>query len=250
MADLTTLYRGEQTPFSSFGRSNLMKGRWFTPNPELARGYANYPGGVVRSVDASASELKQAQKFKNYLKYTKNLGARISPNPEVVVAPRSLLNRASINWGQTLKHNVDVSKLAAQVYGPKILQKGIRALSFLGSLPAQAGIMTMYPTTANVDETDMNWEDFRRLQVKEEHLARRKKELKGYLKKYFQTYHRGPDDIIDERIEKVITRDSVPSGDSGRDFQPQRPDKPGGFTDPGKGSYGPWKSKGGIVNLL
>ena len=128
MAHLTTLYRGEQTPFSSLGRSNLMKGRWFTPNPEFARGYANYPGGVVRSVDATASELAKAKKFKNYLKYAKNLGARISPNPEVMIAPRSLLNRASINWGQTLKHNLDVSRLAAQLYGPKILEKGIGAL--------------------------------------------------------------------------------------------------------------------------
>ena len=44
MADLTTLYRGEPSPFSKLGRSNLMKGRWFTPNPELARGYANSEG--------------------------------------------------------------------------------------------------------------------------------------------------------------------------------------------------------------
>ena len=40
----------------------------------------------------------------------------------------------------------------------------------------------------------------------------------------------------------------VPTGD-GRDFQPQRPTRPGGFTDPGKGSYGPWKADGGIVDL-
>ena len=244
--NLTTLYRGEQTPFSWLGRSNLMKGRWFTPNPELARGYANYPGGVIRSVDATASELGLAKKLKNYLKYTKNLGARISPNPEVVIAPRSLLNRASINWGQTLKHNVDVSKLAAQLYGPKILDKGLRSLSMLGSLPAQAGIMTMYPTTANVDETDMTLEDFRKLRAVEKLLAKRRN-IPG------TPLIRTGDGRIrtgDGPVEKVITRDSVPSGDRGRDFQPQRPTRPGGFTDPGKGSYGPWKSKGGIVNLL
>ena len=28
-----------------------------------------------------------------------------------------------------------------------------------------------------------------------------------------------------------------------------RPDKPGGFTDPGKGSYGPWKADGGLINF-
>jgi len=172
--DLTTLYRGEPSPFSSLGRSNIMKGRWFTPNPEFARGYANYPGGIVRSMKVTPSELEYAQKFKNYLKYTKGMGARISPNPEVVISPRSLLNRASINWGQTLKHNVDVSKLAAQLYGPEILKKGLRSLSFLGSLPAQAGLMTLMPTTANVDEADMTWEDFKKLQMVEKLLAKRR----------------------------------------------------------------------------
>ena len=28
---------------------------------------------------------------------------------------------------------------------------------------------------------------------------------------------------------------------------PQRPDRPGGFTDPGKGSYGPWSAQGGYM---
>ena len=34
----------------------------------------------------------------------------------------------------------------------------------------------------------------------------------------------------------------------GKDFQPQRPSKPGGFTDPGKGSYGPHKAYGGRID--
>ena len=29
-----------------------------------------------------------------------------------------------------------------------------------------------------------------------------------------------------------------------------RPDKPGGFTDPGKGSYGPHKADGGLINYF
>ena len=36
-----------------------------------------------------------------------------------------------------------------------------------------------------------------------------------------------------------------PRGDGGR----PRPDKPGGFTDPGKGSYGPHKADGGLINF-
>jgi len=41
-----------------------------------------------------------------------------------------------------------------------------------------------------------------------------------------------------------VARDFDPKQDTGR-----RPDKPGGFTDPGKGSYGPHKAQGGIVDL-
>jgi len=61
--------------------------------------------------------------------------------------------------------------------------------------------------------------------------------------------------IADTRtIPSQIRKDAqriVPKGPtSGRDYQPQRPDKPGGFTDPGKGSYGPWKSRGGIIGAF
>ena len=37
-----------------------------------------------------------------------------------------------------------------------------------------------------------------------------------------------------------------PHGDGGGS---PRPDKPGGFTDPGKGSYGPHKADGGLINF-
>ena len=49
------------------------------------------------------------------------------------------------------------------------------------------------------------------------------------------------------RPKETYVSPARPHGD-GRNFQPQRPDKPGGFTDPGKGSYGPWKAKGGIID--
>jgi len=41
-----------------------------------------------------------------------------------------------------------------------------------------------------------------------------------------------------------VTHSFDPKQDTGR-----RPDKPGGFTDPGKGSYGPWKAQGGLIDL-
>ena len=54
---------------------------------------------------------------------------------------------------------------------------------------------------------------------------------------------------VKNRKEKIM-----PSGDGGG-WSPgvgaeQRGSNAPGFTDPGEGSYGPWKSKGGIVNLL
>jgi len=48
--------------------------------------------------------------------------------------------------------------------------------------------------------------------------------------------------------KKTYVSPARPHGD-GRNFQPQRPTKPGGFTDPGKGSYGPHKADGGLINF-
>ena len=153
MANFTTLYRGEPTPFSWLGRTenNMLKGRFFTPDPELARGFANQPGGLIRSMDVTPTQLTDAQKFKSGLKYNKGFDW-LNPNKDVVVASKKLLTEAkpSINWGQTLKHNVDVSKLAAEIYGKQGLgflkNNALRTLAFLGSLPAQVGIMALSPT--------------------------------------------------------------------------------------------------------
>jgi hypothetical protein len=54
---------------------------------------------------------------------------------------------------------------------------------------------------------------------------------------------------------KIRKEKIMPSGDGGGGWSPgagaeQRGSNAPGFTDPGEGSYGPWKSKGGIVNLL
>ena len=54
-------------------------------------------------------------------------------------------------------------------------------------------------------------------------------------------------------------REPTPSGNGGGgwspgvgggNYQPQRATRAGGFTDPGKGSYGPWKSRGGIIGAF
>ena len=151
--DLTTLYRGEPTPFSGLGRTenNMLKGRFFSPDSELARGFAQRPGGVIRSMDVTPNQLIDTQKFKSGLKYKKGFDW-LNPNKDVVVASKKLLSEAkpSINWGQTLKHNVDVSKLIAETYGKQGLgflkNYGLKGLQILGSLPAQVGLMTLSPT--------------------------------------------------------------------------------------------------------
>ena len=47
--------------------------------------------------------------------------------------------------------------------------------------------------------------------------------------------------------KKTYVSPARPHGDGGG--RP-RPDKPGGFTDPGKGSYGPHKADGGLINFF
>ena len=46
--------------------------------------------------------------------------------------------------------------------------------------------------------------------------------------------------------KKTYVSPARPHGDGGG--RP-RPDKPGGFTDPGKDSYGPHKADGGLINF-
>ena len=71
--DLVTLFRGEPTPFSNLGRTenNMLKGRFFSPDSELARGFAQRPGGVIRSMDVTPTQLSDTMKFKSGLKYKK-----------------------------------------------------------------------------------------------------------------------------------------------------------------------------------
>ena len=151
--DLITLFRGEPTPFSNLGRTenNILKGRFFSPDSELARGFAQRPGGVIRSMDVTPAQLSDTMKFKSGLKYNKGFDW-LNPNKDVVVASKKLLSEAkpSINWGQTLKHNIDVSKVLGEIYGKQGLgflrQNAFRTLAMLGSLPAQVGLMTLAPT--------------------------------------------------------------------------------------------------------
>ena len=237
--NLTTLYRGEPSPFSWFGRGNLMKGRYFTPDLSLAKLHASGLGGTIKSMTANAAELAAAKKFKNYLKHTKKIMPWLNPHPDVVTAPRSLLNKSALNWGQTLAHNLSTGSNFLKNYG-------IKSLSALGSLPLQAGIMTLTPTAVNKDEADMSAEDFRNLAIQERRYSKHRNvpgtpivpvgaEAYGHSRGVTDTG--GYDGPPTRNFDPVAAR-------------PQRPTRPGGFTDPGRGSYGPWMSHGGLARIL
>ena len=237
--NLTTLYRGEPSPFSWFGRGNLMKGRYFTPDLNLAKLHASGVGGTIKSMTANAAELAAAKKFKNYLKHTKKIMPWLNPHPDVVTAPRSLVNKSALNWGQTLAHNISAGSDFLKNYG-------IKSLSALASLPVQAGIMTMYPTTANADEAGMSAEDFRNLAIQQRNLSQHRN-VPGtpIVPVGAEAYGHSRGGTDTGGYSGPPTRSFDPGA-----AQPQRPTRPGGFTDPGRGSYGPWMSHGGLARIL
>ena len=59
------------------------------------------------------------------------------------------------------------------------------------------------------------------------------------------TTAKGSPTIISKPKPKPYVSPARPHGNGGG----RRPDKPGGFTDPGKGSYGPHKADGGLINF-
>ena len=159
MADLTTLYQGifgspwEPTPKSS--GQNVGRGRWYTSDPATARSYAKglttgtgtpKLGGRVYSMDVPTKSLSQSTKFSDILGRMgyDHLG-EFSKKPNVHLATKKMITEGApkINWGQTLGANLDV--LGSKGLG-FLRNNALRTLAMLGSLPFQAGIMTLAPT--------------------------------------------------------------------------------------------------------
>ena len=86
-----------------------------------------------------------------------------------------------------------------------------KGLTFLSSLPVATLTMVLQSTPANADEANMELEDLAKLATE--------------------------NNIEAEGIETI-------DDDGG-----QRGSNAPGFTDPGKGSYGPWKAQGGLIDL-
>jgi hypothetical protein len=158
MADLTTLYRGvdelvdDFTPKSFEG--DILKGRWWSEDPKASRNYAKGMlkgppklGGVVYSMDVDpGGALSKSTKFKDKL-ISKGYDFLDNPkwNPNVHLATKELITEGApkINWGQTALTNLET--LGSKGLG-FLKNNALRTLAFLGSLPAQAGIMTLSPT--------------------------------------------------------------------------------------------------------
>ena len=163
-----------------YGKSSLnvggtgLQGQWYTTDPARARNYMpssfekhswfdpkagpkhktfGYPmgeydkaksittkPGLIKSMDLSP---KDFEKVKSFTKKVPNLsGYGFATNlPNEFLVPKTFIQNRnpSINLGQTLR-----------AYGNRGLgflkQNAFRTLAMLGSLPAQAGIMTLSPT--------------------------------------------------------------------------------------------------------
>tara|TARA_R100001086_G_C11734585_1_gene230687 strand:+ start:46 stop:717 length:672 start_codon:yes stop_codon:yes gene_type:complete len=153
------LYRGvdelidDFTPKSFEG--DILKGRWWSEDPTASRKYAQgllknpkpQLGGVVYSMDVDpGGALSKSTKFKDKL-ISKGYDFLDNPkwDPNVHLATKELIKEGApkINWGQTALTNLET--LGSKGLG-FLKNNALRTLAFLGSLPAQVGIMTLSPT--------------------------------------------------------------------------------------------------------
>ena len=132
------------------------------------------------------------------------------------------------------------------------LGKGITTLA---SLPAQAALMTLHSTPVNADEIDGF--DMKSMMAKEAFFKKKQKQA-GVFKqiKEKQLADAAAKAKADAAAAaKARAKGSFnPSGPTQASIRRDRADKSGkghsgGFTNPGKGSYGPHKADGGLINF-
>jgi hypothetical protein len=200
MADLTTLYRGQNW----FGPSNYLQslnpgmpgsgniggltksqlsrlaGQYWTTNPRMADAY----GPKIRSMKVPSNYLDKFKRFEKMVtKLPSGTYKHAGVPPTAYLVPKSTIKNVSsgIDLGKTFKHQarninyplkglIDEGKILKAGWdimgegyttGDKLSQlgknisseglaflknKAFRTLAMLGSLPAQAGIMTLSPT--------------------------------------------------------------------------------------------------------
>jgi len=201
---LDQLYGGGKT--TSIGGTGL-QGQWYTTDPARARAYMptsfqkfsyfdpnlgpKFMGfgdpvgafdpsksittkpGVIKSMNLSDLDFEKVKAFTQ--KVPTLQGYQFATNlPNEYLVPKTFLQNRnpSINLGQTLRAYGDV--------GLNFLKnRALQTLGLLGTLPAQAGIMTLTPTIANAGEAGMTINDFTALRAAENQEARRVNQYKN-----------------------------------------------------------------------
>ena len=149
--DLVSLFRGQpmfgQTSnmaLSNYPSEKMLSGKFFSPDLDLAKSYAknsSFPS-VVKEMKVPSNVLDKAYNFKSRLQtLPSKTFEMINMNPRVVIANKNMLRnyKPSINIPATISSNF------SQGLG-FLKQNALRTLAMLGSLPFQAGIITLSPT--------------------------------------------------------------------------------------------------------
>ena len=201
-----TIMGGGATGLSSKELGRL-SGQYWTQDADLAARYAGKKG-QIRSMKVPSNYLDKFSKFQNRIinlpsgKYTlaESAGGHLVPKsvlknyPSRLNLGKTLANYMShkdypgkllkAGW-QTMGDDYTFSDKLSRL-GKNITHEGLdnlryfrrnllpRGLSVLGSLPLQAGLMTLTPTAVNEDEADMTVEDFKKMQMMEDFFSKRK----------------------------------------------------------------------------
>ena len=149
----------------------------------------------------------------------------------------------------------DAFRAAPTKYASTALNWLGKGITTLASLPAQAALMTLHSTPVNADEIDGF--DMKSMMAKEAFFKKKQKQA-GVFKqiKEKQLADAAAKAKADAAAAaKARAKGSFnPSGPTQASIRRDRADKSGrghsgGFTNPGKGSYGPHKADGGLINF-
>ena len=156
---------------------------------------------------------------------------------------------------KSMQTGYDAFRAAPTKYASTALNWLGKGITTLASLPAQAALMTLHSTPVNADEIDGF--DMKSMMAKEAFFKKKQKQA-GVFKqiKEKQLADAAAKAKADAAAAaKARAKGSFnPSGPTQASIRRDRADKSGkghsgGFTNPGKGSYGPHKADGGLINF-
>ncbi len=144
--------------FRPGGIMSVAPGQVFsTPNYGFASGYGK-PVGMVTS--------KSAFSIPSINFSTGNLGSEVIQSPKTATRGMNLANKLGTTYTSSRAKDLMAGKTVSGL-GPSAPGNLMRALGIMGSLPAQAALMSLSPTPANADEINMGPEDFSNLAAAE-----------------------------------------------------------------------------------